>query len=166
MVISDWAGMFLIALISWSLFSAFQTNSATGTQEWLNREILRNNPLSLLDPDWPKAKLLVLQIPSIVFSSCSATFESCKLKKSRFWSLDISLRALSSKSLFSLPSCKWLNWTVHQNSLLSKYLKVYRITWEHGVSDPPRQDDQRALGYDEFSWTDVPTGHGTAALSW
>ena len=34
------------------------------------------------------------------------------------------------------------------------------------MSDPPRQDDQGALSYDEFSWTDVPTGHGTAALSW
>ena len=68
-----------------------------------NLEILRKSPLLLLDPDCPRAKLFVLQIPSTVFSSFSPTLESCSWKNFPFCSLLKSLIAFSRKSFFSFP---------------------------------------------------------------
>ena len=51
----------------------------------------------------------------------------------------------------------------HLDSLVSA---VIRFTWEHGVPDPPWEDNQGALRYDELPRGDVPTGHGAAALPW
>ena len=41
---------------------------------------------------------------------------------------------------------------------------IISVTWEHGVSDPPGEEDEWALGYDELPGADVPHRHHPTPL--